>query len=109
MLVYREEHLAVRATHVPGIDNEADFESRNFNENVKWELNKSFYSKISHIWGMPDIDMFASCLNKQIECFVSWRPDPDAAAIDAFSLSWSDYKLEQVPRGSRIPPAGTIS
>ena len=42
---------------------------------------------------MPDIDMFASRLNKQIECFVSWRPDPDAVAIDAFSLNSSDYKL----------------
>ena len=37
--------------------------------------------------------MFASRLNKQIDRFVSWRPDPDAVAVNGFSLNWSEYAL----------------
>lgn len=86
-------NIWLSATHVPGIDNEADFMSRHFNESVEWKLKECFFSKISQIWGMPDVDMFASRLNKQVDCFVSWKPDPDAMAVNAFSLNWSDYSL----------------
>lgn len=88
-----ERNIWLSATHVPGIDNEADFMSRHFNESVEWKLKECFFSKISQIWGMPDVDMFASRLNKQVDCFVSWKPDPDAMAVNAFSLNWSDYSL----------------
>lgn len=37
------------------------------------------------IWGPFEIDLFASTLNKQLEA-VSWRPDPKASYIDAFSI-----------------------
>ena len=36
----------------------------------------------------PDIDLFASRLNKQFDCYVAYRPDPGAAAIDALSIHW---------------------
>ena len=88
-----DRDIWLSATHVPGVDNEADFSSRNFSENVEWKLNEEIFLKISRIWGMPDIDMFASRLNKQVDCFVSWRPDPDAFAVDGFSLNWSNYAL----------------
>ena len=34
----------------------------------------------------PSIDLFASRLNKQFPIFCSWKPDPDAWKIDAFSF-----------------------
>ena len=40
---------------------------------------------------MPDIDLFASRLNKQVDRIVSWFPDPDATYVNAFSLDWSDF------------------
>ena len=55
-----ERNIWLSATFVPGFLNEADFESRNFSESVEWKLSKSIFSKISQIWGVPDIDMFAS-------------------------------------------------
>ena len=33
--------------------------------------------------------MFASRINFQFKPYVSWQPDPEALAIDAFSLDWS--------------------
>ena len=41
-------------------------------------------------WGTPSIDLFASRLNYQLKPFVSWTPDPEAMAIDAFSFHWKE-------------------
>ena len=38
----------------------------------------------------PNIDLFASSLNRQFTNDVSYRPDPQALSIDAFSLTWAD-------------------
>jgi hypothetical protein len=37
----------------------------------------------------PSIDLFASRINKQFDTYVSYRPDPQASAVDAFTLIWS--------------------
>ena len=41
----------------------------------------------------PSVDLFASRLNAQYECYVSFRPDPEAFAVNAFSLSWQSLDL----------------
>ena len=50
----------------------------------------------------PQIDLFASCLNYQIPKYVSWHSDENAAAIDAFSISWSNLYLYALPLFSLI-------
>ena len=47
---------------------------------------------------IPDVDLFASRLTRRIEAFVSWQPDPDAMATNAFSLNWGSF------RGYIFPP-----
>ena len=61
--------------------------SRKFNRNKEWQLDPVVFSDIVKQFGSPCIDLFASRINKQMMPFVSWRPDPDACAVDAFSLS----------------------
>ena len=39
----------------------------------------------------PSIDLFASRLNIQRSCCVSYRANPEAHAVDAFSLSWTVF------------------
>lgn len=41
---------------------------------------------------VPDIDLFTSRLNAKTDCFVSWHPEPGAMAVDAFSISWANFK-----------------
>ena len=41
----------------------------------------------------PDVDLFASRLNKQLDRFVSFKPDSEAIDIDAFSISWTNLKF----------------
>ena len=40
---------------------------------------------------MPDIDLFEPRLNKQLDNYISWFPDPNALTSDAFSVCWSVY------------------
>lgn len=45
--------------------------------------------RMSKIWGTPDIDIFASRLNSQLPKYASWKPDPGATHVDAFSFAWT--------------------
>ena len=79
------------ATHIAGVKNiTADRESRNFDDRTEWKLNENVFRNITSRWGTPDIDLFASRLNFQIKPFVSWKADPEATAINAFTISWSE-------------------
>jgi hypothetical protein len=49
---------------------------------------KKIFRDITDLWGLPEIDMFASRLNHQLLKYVSWQPDAEACFVDAFSLDW---------------------
>ena len=55
---------------------------------VGFVMRRLIFSKTVQIWGLPCVDMFASSLNRQIDQFVSWRRDPDAIAVNGFSLNY---------------------
>ena len=40
-------------------------------------------------FGKLDIDLFASRLNPKLEKYISFRPDPNAMVVVAFSISWT--------------------
>ena len=96
-------HIWLSAVHVPGTENVADEASRIFHDNTEWKLNEEVFQSIVDIWGSPDVDMFASRLNAQLDRYVSWGPDPDAEAIDAFSLNWHDEFMFLNPPFSLLP------
>ena len=96
------KNIWLSATYIPGVLNEADSLSREFDDSTEWMLNKSLFNAIVKEFGLPDIDMFASRLNKQVHNFVSWKPDPDAMAIDAFSIKWPEKLIYAFPPFSII-------
>ena len=71
---------------------EADLESRRARDNIEWELNKSLFKQICDKFGNPEVDLFASRLNTQLNNYVSWKQDPFALDIDAFTLNWQSIK-----------------
>ena len=82
------------AAHIPGVENiRADELSRQFTDNTEWELSDHIFQEICDQWGNPSIDLFASRLNTKVKKFISWHPDPQAFAIDAFTLNWSQFDL----------------
>ncbi|XP_067040975.1 uncharacterized protein [Acropora muricata] len=91
------------AAHIPGKENVlADKESRKKDSDTEWKLNPELFSRIATLWGPVSIDLFASRLNYQLKPFVSWRPDPEAMAIDAFSLDWRGLCFYAFPPFSLI-------
>lgn len=86
------------ASYINTKDNkEADEESRKVNPDIEWELSKSVYQNIVSSFGRPEIDLFASRTNTKCELFASWKQDPDAMAVDAFTLDWSKYYFYAFP------------
>jgi len=47
-------------------------------------LIKTFFNRLVVITFLPDIDLFASRLNAKLDQFVSWHPEPEELAVDAF-------------------------
>ena len=89
----RSRGIWVSCYHVSGILNaEADFHSRNFNPDTEWKLNpKIFDSLLQSTNFKVNVDLFASQQNYQLKPYVSFQPDPESMAVDAFSLNWSHY------------------
>lgn len=89
-----ERNLWLTITHIPGRLNElADKQSRVFDDKTEWKLNVDVYRHVTQVYGEPSIDLFASRLNHQLHPYAAWRPDPQACAVDAFSLTWNNYDL----------------
>ena len=95
----QERNIWISAGFVPGKDNTvADHRSRNLkNDRTEWMLDKNLFAEIIKVFGTPDIDLFASRLNRQLPNYVSWHPDPDAKYVDAFSLDWSKFYFYAFP------------
>ena len=86
-----ERNIYISAVHIPGTDNTADFFSRNFSDSTEWMLKREIFSRLCRHFFQPNVDLFASRLNKQLPCFVSWFPELGAIASDAFTLDWKQY------------------
>ena len=77
---------------------EADVESRKTEMRTEWKLNVDVFNNVmTHFQFHPKIDLFASRINTQLETFISYRPDPEAAVIDAFSVTWENLDFYCFP------------
>ena len=94
----------VIASHIPGIENEeADTESRKNETRLEWKLRERILTDIiKHFQFYPEVDLFASRINAQFDTFVSFRPDPQATHINAFTIDWTSLKFYAFPPFSCI-------
>lgn len=100
-----KNNIWLTAAHIPGCNNVvADWESRNFSkQDMEWMLDPNILkSSLSDLQFKPDIDLFASRLNNQFDVYCSFKPDPGAAHVDAFSISWSNLDFYCFPPFSCI-------
>ena len=94
-----ERDILITAQHIPGVSNTVvDCESRMERDRLDWMLDPQVFQKINNALGPLEIDLFASRLTYQLPRFFSWRPDPQAVAVDAFQQDWSQL------RGYANPP-----
>lgn len=96
-------NLWLSASHLPGIHNlVADKSSRVFNDQLEWMLNRQVFCELCAIFGTPDIDLFASRLNAQLNRYISWKPDPGSESVDAFLVDWQPYFFYAFPPFSLV-------
>ncbi|KYQ54576.1 hypothetical protein ALC60_14850 [Trachymyrmex zeteki] len=93
-----ERKIWLRASYIPLAENiEADRASRNVNIDSEWELSQRIFEQIKKRFGPFSVDLFASRLNAKCKKFYSRFPDPEAKAVDAFTVSWKDENFYAFP------------
>lgn len=98
-----DRQIFVFASYIKSKDNvDADRESRCTNIDTEWELSSVAFHEITKAFGSPDIDLFASRLNAKCSKYISWKRDPNAFNIDAFTVDWKDYFFYCFPPFSLI-------
>ena len=60
-------------------------------------LSLKAFKYLVELFQVPDIDMFASRLNKQLPKYASWMPDPESYIIDCMSTSWENTYIYAFP------------
>ena len=92
-----EKDNKIVAVHLPGTLNvDADKESRR-KRYPEWVLNRDVFCALNKVMGPFSVDLFASRTAHQLDKYVSWKPDPGAWKIDAFSFDWTDEKMYCFP------------
>ena len=92
------------ASYVPGQDNViADFLSRGMCLQSEWTLEQTVVDCLISKWHPLEVDLFATSLNFRLPKYCSRARDPQAWALDAFSITWTPFKGYAFPPISLIP------
>ena len=87
-----QRNIYISAVHISGFSNaHANYLSRHFSDSTEWMLKREIFERLCSQCFLPDVDLFASRLNKQLSTFVSWFPEVGAYRNDAFSFSWHQF------------------
>lgn len=86
------------ASYIKSSDNlVADRLSRVKNVDTEWSLADFAFDSIVKNFFFPDIDLFASRINKKCEKYCSRISDPDCFEVDAMTIDWSDLNFYAFP------------
>lgn len=95
--------ITLSTQHVQGLCNVvADKQSRIKNLDAEWMLKPHIFHQLCQRFPTPEIDLFATRINTQLEAYVSWKPDPSAFHTNAFTMDWSSKVLYAFPPFSVI-------
>ena len=100
-----QHNVFLTTAHIAGKENSvADAESGKSRKDLEWSLNQNVFERgICQLGVKLTIDLFASRLNYKIKPFISYKPDPEAQIINAFTVSWQTYLFYAFPPFSLIP------
>ena len=66
-------------------------------------LEHLVFAQVHKLFGPCSMDFFASRLKRQLDKYISWRPDPHARFVDAFAYDWSQCHGYAFPPFSLLP------
>ncbi|XP_071985295.1 uncharacterized protein [Engystomops pustulosus] len=101
-----ENILSISATHLKGsLNREADYLSRREILPNEWCLNQEIFLHLTSVWGMPQIDLFATRENSKCQQYFSLEAGESRDHMDAFSHRWSGslmYAFPPIPLIARV-------
>ena len=99
------DDLQIRVRHIPGARNViADALSRPGKPSpTEWQLRPQVFRELVLPLAYPNIDLFATSFNKQLQVYMSPIPDPGALASDALSQSWEGLNAYAYPPPAILP------
>jgi hypothetical protein len=84
-LLCHQHSILLQAVHRPGkVNLRADRLSRWTVDHTDVRLPLPAFQRVEQLWGPHTVDLFASRHNHLLPRYVSWKPDPEAIAVDAF-------------------------
>ena len=95
-------NLWLVASYIKSKNNRADKDSRILSTETEWELDNSAFNIITKTFGQPEIDLFASRINAKCVRYISWYKDPGSEVVDAFTITWTNFKFYAFPPFSLI-------
>ena len=103
--ICQEIDLEFQSRHIPGRRNllADQLSRRNQVVHSEWSLNQSVLVHLWSIWGLPQIDTFATQFNNRLPRYFSPLPDPSSEAVDALSQKWDRLFLYLFPPFNQIP------
>jgi ribonuclease HI len=94
----QDNKVQLQAIHIPGSRNLlADKLSRHMSSPTEWELKDQIVNRIFQIWGQPQMDLFATQVNKKLPQYCSLFPDSQAFHQDALAIRWNNMFLYAFP------------
>ena len=92
------------ASYLPGQENLlADFLSRGMCLQSEWTLEREVFNLLMRQWPLLEVDLFASSLTHRLPIYCSRVRDPNAWALDAFAIAWTNLRGYAFPPISLIP------
>ena len=93
-----EQGMHMQAAWIAGKDMEADPLSRELAllDSSDWAVAPATFSRIcNYLQVFPEIDLFASRINRKVTTFYSMTPDPEALDFDSLSSekNWASFSL----------------
>ncbi|XP_071989492.1 uncharacterized protein [Engystomops pustulosus] len=98
--------LCISATHLRGtLNREADYLSRREVSPNEWGINQEVFLQLTDLWGVPQIDLFATKENSVCHQYYSLEAGEPKDRLDAFSHQWIEplsYAFPPIPLIARV-------
>ena len=94
-----KSNIQLTAARIPGKQNiTANRKSRVCHVDSEWMLSPRYlHQSLNLLSFKPDIDLFATQINRQFSDYVAYRREPEVKFIDAFPIDWSGLKFYAFP------------
>ena len=92
LLLAHQRSLRILPVYIPSAENLLADSASRFQDLPDWHLRSDLFHRLTDLWGLPSIDLFATEKSAQSDRFYAWGDAQGAEAFDALVQVW-DFPL----------------